>query len=87
MPKEEYEEWLSIDKDIPETATLTDLEICQADCERDQAINVYDSYGDECVEENPPSNAKMRQALDILKPGVQQFSTNFRKQCEYEQYK
>ncbi|GBN49757.1 hypothetical protein AVEN_102702-1 [Araneus ventricosus] len=30
MEKEEYEEWTSIDEDIPVAATLTDLEICQA---------------------------------------------------------
>ncbi|GBM44882.1 hypothetical protein AVEN_210694-1 [Araneus ventricosus] len=60
MQKEKYEEWMSIDEDIPEAATLTDLEICQA-------IKIDDSDGDECVEENPPTNAEMRQALDILK--------------------
>ncbi|GBM54237.1 hypothetical protein AVEN_213718-1 [Araneus ventricosus] len=62
MQKEEYEEWMSIGEDIPLAATLTDLEICQA-------IKVGDSNGDECVEENPPTNAEMRQALDILKRG------------------
>ncbi|GBL72399.1 hypothetical protein AVEN_115326-1 [Araneus ventricosus] len=36
--KEEYEEWMSIDEDIPVAATITDLEICQAVCEQDQAI-------------------------------------------------
>ncbi|GBM68069.1 hypothetical protein AVEN_147193-1 [Araneus ventricosus] len=77
---------MSIDKDIPVAATLTDLEICQAVCEQDQAIKVDDSGGDECVEENPPMNAEMRQALDILKCDVQHRSTNFKKQCEYEQY-
>ncbi|GBO02362.1 hypothetical protein AVEN_93283-1 [Araneus ventricosus] len=41
-------------------ATLTDLKICQAVYEQDQAIKVDDSDGDECVEENPPTNAKMR---------------------------
>ncbi|GBO01854.1 hypothetical protein AVEN_255752-1 [Araneus ventricosus] len=72
MQKEEYEEWTSIDEDIPVAATLTDLEICQADCEQDQAIKV----DDECVEENPPTIAEMRQDLDILKRGVQHRSTN-----------
>ncbi|GBM09950.1 hypothetical protein AVEN_86829-1 [Araneus ventricosus] len=87
MQKEEYEEWMLIDEDIPVAATLTDLEICQAVCKQDQAIKVYDSEGDECVEENPPTNAEMRQALDILKLGVQHRSTNFKKQHDYEQYK
>ncbi|GBN30459.1 hypothetical protein AVEN_125939-1, partial [Araneus ventricosus] len=71
MLKREYGEWMSIDEDIPAAATLTELEICQAVCEQDQALKVYDSDGDECVEENPPTNAEMRQALGIMKRDVQ----------------
>ncbi|GBL82945.1 hypothetical protein AVEN_106445-1 [Araneus ventricosus] len=78
---------MSIDEDIPVAATLIDLEVCQAVCEQDQALKVDDSDGEECVEENPPTNAEMRQALDILKRGVQHRSTNFKKQYECEQYK
>ncbi|GBM03823.1 hypothetical protein AVEN_231298-1 [Araneus ventricosus] len=83
--QEEYEECMFIGEDIPVAATdniqifLTDLGICQAVCEQDQALKVDDSNGDECVEENPPTNTEMRQALDILKQGVQQRSTNFKK--------
>ncbi|GBO33392.1 hypothetical protein AVEN_221781-1 [Araneus ventricosus] len=62
---------MSIDEDIPLAATITDMENCQAVYEQDKAIKVDDSHGDECVEENPPTNAEMRQALDILKLGVQ----------------
>ncbi|GBM32427.1 hypothetical protein AVEN_56614-1, partial [Araneus ventricosus] len=40
MQKEEYEEWMSIDEDIPEDTTLTDLEICQDVCKQYQAIKV-----------------------------------------------
>ncbi|GBM61835.1 hypothetical protein AVEN_105580-1 [Araneus ventricosus] len=65
MQKEEYEEWMSIDEDIPAAATLTDLEIYQAVYEQYQAIKV-DSDGDEHVKENPPTNAEMRQALDYF---------------------
>ncbi|GBM12028.1 hypothetical protein AVEN_256110-1 [Araneus ventricosus] len=72
MQRENYEKWMSIDEDIPVTATLTDLEICQACLLARPAIKVDDSDGDECVEENPPTNAEMRQVLDILKRGVQQ---------------
>ncbi|GBN21556.1 hypothetical protein AVEN_98974-1 [Araneus ventricosus] len=86
MQKEEYEEWMSIDEDIPVAATLTELEICQVVCEQDQAIKGDDSDVDECVEENPPTNAEMTKAIDILKSGVQHRSTNFRKQYEYQQY-
>ncbi|GBN24390.1 hypothetical protein AVEN_157465-1 [Araneus ventricosus] len=47
MQKEEYEEWMSIDENIPVAASLTDLEICQAICQQDQTIKVDDSDGDE----------------------------------------
>ncbi|GBM83744.1 hypothetical protein AVEN_272742-1, partial [Araneus ventricosus] len=69
---EEHEEWVSSEEGIPVAARLTDLEICQAVCEKEQAIEVDDSDGNECIIENPPTNAEMRQALDILKRGVQQ---------------
>ncbi|GBN31676.1 hypothetical protein AVEN_24111-1 [Araneus ventricosus] len=77
---------MSIQEGIPVAATLTDLEFCQTVCEQDQAINVDDSDGDEYVAENPPTNAKMRQELDILKRDVQHRSTNFKKQYEYVQF-
>ncbi|GBM05331.1 hypothetical protein AVEN_46872-1 [Araneus ventricosus] len=86
MQKEKYEEWMPTDEDIPAAPTLTDLEVCQAVCEQYQTIKVDDSDGDEYVEENRPTNAEIRQALDIMKRGVQHRSTNFEKQCEYEQY-
>lgn len=41
---------------------------------------------DKCVEANPTTNTKMRQALDILKRGMQRLSINFEKQHEYKQY-
>ncbi|GBO39957.1 hypothetical protein AVEN_220565-1 [Araneus ventricosus] len=69
------EEWMPIDKDVPVAAPLTDMEICQTVCEQGQVIKVDDSNGDECVEENPPTNTEMRQALDILKRSVQHRST------------
>ncbi|GBO18171.1 hypothetical protein AVEN_28223-1 [Araneus ventricosus] len=53
---EEYGEWMSIDDDIPVAAALTDLEIRQAVCKQDQAIEVDDSDWDQCVIENPPTN-------------------------------
>ncbi|GBN22784.1 hypothetical protein AVEN_74563-1 [Araneus ventricosus] len=83
MQKEEYEEWMSIEEDIPVAATITDLDIFS---KQNQAIRVDDPNGNECVEENLPTNAEMSQALDILKRGVQHRSKNFKKQYDYEQY-
>ncbi|GBN11162.1 hypothetical protein AVEN_133849-1 [Araneus ventricosus] len=81
MLREESEEWVSIDEDIPVAAAVTDLEICQAVCEQDPSINVDDSNGDESIEENPPKTVEMRQAHGILK-----LSTSFNKQYDFEQY-
>ncbi|GBO11802.1 hypothetical protein AVEN_207719-1, partial [Araneus ventricosus] len=51
MQKEVYEEWISIDEDIPVDVTPTDLEICQAVfASKNQAINVHDFDRDICVE-------------------------------------
>ncbi|GBN83684.1 hypothetical protein AVEN_23976-1 [Araneus ventricosus] len=47
MLKEEYEDWMSIDVDIPVAATPIDLKNFQAVCQQDQAINVDVSDGDE----------------------------------------
>ncbi|GBO29812.1 hypothetical protein AVEN_249202-1 [Araneus ventricosus] len=69
---------MSIDEDSPVAAILTDLEIFQAVCEQDRAMKVDDPDGDECVEENPPTNGEMKQTPDILKRGVQHRSTNFK---------
>ncbi|GBN24743.1 hypothetical protein AVEN_255706-1 [Araneus ventricosus] len=69
MLKEGYEEWVVIYEDIALAATLADLEIWQVVCEQDQTTNVDDCGGDECVDENPPKNVEMRQALDISKRG------------------
>ncbi|GBM43817.1 hypothetical protein AVEN_258455-1, partial [Araneus ventricosus] len=63
MEKKEYEEWMSIDENIPVAATLTYLEIFQAVCEQGPAIKADDSDRDEFVEENPPTNAEVRQPL------------------------
>ncbi|GBM77210.1 hypothetical protein AVEN_74471-1, partial [Araneus ventricosus] len=51
MQKEKYEDWISIDEDIPITTTLTDLEICQA-------TKVDDSDEDECVEQKLSNERK-----------------------------
>ncbi|GBN91646.1 hypothetical protein AVEN_182560-1 [Araneus ventricosus] len=84
MLKEEYEEWITIDGNIPVAAELQNWEFRQSVCEQDPAINIADSDGDNVLTkilERTPS-----QALDILKNGVEYRSTNFKKQCEYEQY-
>ncbi|GBN86092.1 hypothetical protein AVEN_212150-1 [Araneus ventricosus] len=76
--KEQHEEWMFIDEDIPVIAILTDLQICHVVCEQDQAINIDDSEESKCVEVNPPTNTELMQTLDILKCSMQHRSTYFK---------
>ncbi|GBN10841.1 hypothetical protein AVEN_142871-1 [Araneus ventricosus] len=74
MLKEESEEWMPIDEDIPTAATLTYLEICQVVYEEDRVINVDAFDGDEWVEENPPTNAELRKcSLNINSSTIDSF--------------
>ncbi|GBN36032.1 Acetylcholinesterase-1 [Araneus ventricosus] len=57
MIKEEYEELMPIDEDIPKAATLPELEICQAVFELHQAISIYASDKDEWVKGSPPNES------------------------------
>ncbi|GBN87622.1 hypothetical protein AVEN_139265-1 [Araneus ventricosus] len=83
MLKEEYEEWMTIDGNIPVPAELPNLKFRQAVCEQDPAINIADSDGDNVLTKILLRTP--RQAIDILKNDVQYLSTNVKKQCEYEQ--
>ncbi|GBM21970.1 hypothetical protein AVEN_69678-1 [Araneus ventricosus] len=67
MIKEEYEEWMAIDGNIPVAAELQNLEFRQAVCEQDPAINIVDSDGDNVLTKILQRTPK--QALDILKNG------------------
>ncbi|GBN20577.1 hypothetical protein AVEN_150509-1 [Araneus ventricosus] len=78
MLKEEYEEWMTIDGNIPVAAELPNLEFRQAVCEQDSAINIADSDGDNVL--TKILQRTPRQAIDILKNGVQYRSGNFKKQ-------
>ncbi|GBN96788.1 hypothetical protein AVEN_261320-1 [Araneus ventricosus] len=64
MLKEEYEEWMTIDGNIPVDAELPNLEFSQAVCEQDPAINIADSDGDNVL--TKILQRTPRQAIHIL---------------------
>lgn len=86
MTEEDYEAWMVIDRDIPVAAKLTEAEILQTVCEETQNDDEDQEDDGITLNEKPPTNAEMRNALKILRRGVQHRSENFQKQYDYEQF-
>jgi hypothetical protein len=90
MPIEEFENWLDMDNNADVVATMTVSEICQAVA--DNKSKLAEESESNCTSneketlEAPPTNAQMREALRILRRGVQHKATNCRRHYEYEQF-
>jgi hypothetical protein len=89
MSKEEFENWLDIGNNAEVVATMKVSEICEA-VANDKSKLAEESESnctskEEEILEAPPSNAQMREALQILRRGVQHRATNFQRRYEYEQ--
>jgi hypothetical protein len=80
MPKEEFENWLDIGNNAEVVATMTVSEICQAAAyDKSKLAEQSESNCTSKAEDNseaPPTNAQMREALRILRRGVQHRATN-----------
>ena len=81
---------LSSDNNAEVVATVTVSEICQAVAD-DKSKLAEESESnctskEEEILEAPPTNGQMREALRILRRGVQHKGTNFQRQYEYEQF-
>jgi hypothetical protein len=81
MSKEEFENCLDVDNNAEVVATMTLSEICEAVANEksklaeESELNCT-SNGEEILE-TLPTNAQMREALQILRRGVQHRTTNF----------
>jgi hypothetical protein len=81
---------LSSDNNAEVVATMTMSEICQAVA--DDKSKLADESDSNCTSqeeeilEPPPTNVQMREALQILRRGVQHRATNFQRHYEYEQF-
>lgn len=88
MTENEFEEWITIDQNVEVAAQLTDHDICEMVTTSESIRGEIEE--NECEEyppmEKPPSNAQMRQALDVLRRGVQARSVEFEKHYNYEDF-
>jgi hypothetical protein len=90
MSKEEFENWLDIDNSAEVVATKTVSEICEA-VANDKSKLAEESESnctskEEEILEFPPTNAQMREALQILRRSLQHREVNFERHYEYEQF-
>ena len=95
MTDSEFQEWMAIDNNITTTASQTEDDICEAVTSTSTQITIEES-GTEEEDNNDidnatettqvPTNAEMRQALDVLRRGVQHRSVDFKKHYNYERF-
>jgi hypothetical protein len=91
MPEDEFENWLNIDNNAEVVATMTMSAICQAVADDKSKLAEESESTSNCTSkeeetlEAPPTNAQMREALRILRRGVQHRATNFKRHYEYQQ--
>ena len=71
-------------------ATMTVSEICEAVANDESKLAEESELNctskEEEILEAPPTNGQMREALQILRRGVQHRVTNFQRHFEYEQF-
>jgi len=86
----DFENWLKIDENIPTTSNCTEEDIVHA-------LSQTNEHGEEIENEEielepqtdsekPPSSFKMREALRVLRRGVQQHSSHFELHYKYEKF-
>jgi hypothetical protein len=88
LSKVEFGNWLDIDNNTEVVAIMTVSEICET-VANDKLAEEYEwncTRKEEEILEAPPTNAQMREALHILRSGVQHTATNFQRHYEYEQF-
>jgi hypothetical protein len=82
MPKKEFENWLDIDNNAEVVAVMTVSEICQAVADGKSKSAEEREFNCTSKEEEtleaPPTNTQMREAVRILRRGVQHRATNFK---------
>jgi hypothetical protein len=76
MSKEEFENWFDIDNNAEVVAIMTVLKICEAVANDKSKLAEESELNctskEEEILESLPTNAQMREALQILRRGVQQ---------------
>lgn len=86
LTKGEVENWANIDDDIKVAPATTFSDIKEEEGSELFKVTEGSVHKDEEVLEAPPTDAEMKDALQILRRGVQYRATNFEKHYEYEFY-
>lgn len=89
MTVDEFQEWMEIDEDIIVAARPTEDDVCEAATSSDSQVGEEEAEAedDDATEPpQPPTNAEMREALKVLRCGVQHRSVDFQKHYEYERF-
>ena len=84
MNVQEFESWVDLDQNLPVASTLTESEVCQ-NVMRKQANNEINELDKEPIEP-PPTSAELRNALKVLKHGVQHRFDDFKRHYDYERF-
>ena len=81
---------MDIDNNAEVLATMTVSEICEAVANDKSKLAEESEWNctskEEEILEAPPTNAQIREALQIFRRGVQHTATNFQRHYEYEQF-
>ena len=86
MTVQEFKSWVDLDQNLPVASTLTEYKVCQIVMGK-QANDEIDESDKESIDiEPPPTSVQMRNALKVLKRGVQRHSDGFKKHYDYEQF-
>ena len=87
MTQTDFEEWIAVDNNLQVAAKLTEVDICEAVT---QAVENKVGTDDEVEDDQPalhiPTNKEMREALRVLRVGVQNKSSEFELHYEYESF-
>jgi hypothetical protein len=89
LTQEVFDEWMSIDDNIEVAAKLTESDICQIVSEADQeSIEEIDLEDDDDARSfvKPPSAIEMRNALEVIRLGIQHRSGDFQKLYEFDSF-
>ncbi|XP_023218683.1 tigger transposable element-derived protein 4-like [Centruroides sculpturatus] len=84
MSKKEFKNWLAIDDEIHVSTTISSEVIQTFTSGPGRLADENEAIQQEDSSEDPPTNAQMEEALQILRRGVQHRSNEFQKHYEYE---